>query len=93
MFFLFQSHPLGKGPDFVKGVFNTYGQSPLVAHFMRIKNLKVEAGLHTRIQRTELQNLPPYPFIILIYFHYDKHVLVKYIKTSCKTLKVKKLVA
>lgn len=54
-----ESHPLGKGPSFTKGVFNTYGQSPLVAHFLRVNNLQIDAGLHARVQRTELQSLPP----------------------------------
>ena len=55
---LFQSHPVGKGPGFVRGVFNIYGQSPLVAHFMRMQKLEPEAGMKVRLQRTEIQDLP-----------------------------------
>lgn len=50
---------MGKGPEFVKKVFNVYGQSPLVAHFMRMNNLQKEAGTSMRVQRTEMNNLPP----------------------------------
>lgn len=56
-----QSHPIGKMADFVSCTFNIYGQSPLVAHFLQMKNLQVDAGSCARIKRTELHNLPPYP--------------------------------
>ena len=58
----FQSHPACRGPDTVKSVFNIHGQSPLVAHFLRMKNLSYDAGQVFRVQRTEQENLPPYPF-------------------------------
>ena len=70
--FYLQSHPIGKGPDFVKSGFNTCGQSPLVAHFLRMKHLDVDAGMHLRVRRTEVTNLPPYPF------HNDVHVNLTY---------------
>ncbi|ELU03430.1 hypothetical protein CAPTEDRAFT_211485 [Capitella teleta] len=49
-----ESLPVGRGPEFVKTAFNTFGQSPLVAHFLNQRNLQTEAGLHLRVQRTEL---------------------------------------
>ena len=76
----FQSHPACKGPDFLKAAFNLNGRSPLVAHFLRMRNLTSEANLVVRIQRTEIENLPPYPFsyeyyvenlsmvVVLLYF-------------------------
>ena len=50
---------MGRGPEFSRGVFNICGQSPLVAHFLRMKNLKAEAGMKIRLQRTEVDSLPP----------------------------------
>ena len=64
-----QSHPVGRGPEFVRNVFNIYGQSPLVAHFLRMKRLQEDAGLTVRIQRTEVESLPPYPFQTFLIFH------------------------
>ena len=36
-----------------------YGQSPLVAHFLRVSNLEYSCGVNMRVQRTEMENLPP----------------------------------
>ena len=60
--FQFQSHPACKGPDFLKSTFNVYGRSPLVAHFLRMRNLTSDISLIVRMQITEVQSLPPYPF-------------------------------
>ncbi|KAL4240478.1 hypothetical protein ACF0H5_001270 [Mactra antiquata] len=57
-----ESHPACKGPDTARSVYNIYGQSPLVAHFLRVKNLTKDAGQVFLVQRTEQENLPPYPF-------------------------------
>ena len=57
--FCFQSHPIGKGPDFNRKVFNLFGQSPLVSHYMRLNNLQKESGMTVHVQRTEMENLPP----------------------------------
>lgn len=54
-----ESHPACAGPDYVRSVFNINGQSPLVAHYMKMKGLQYDAGEDIRIQRTEIQNLPP----------------------------------
>ncbi|CAD5116812.1 DgyrCDS5657 [Dimorphilus gyrociliatus] len=32
------SHPVGKGPSFVKYTFNMHGRSPLVSHFLKTQN-------------------------------------------------------
>ncbi|XP_060582981.1 LOW QUALITY PROTEIN: protein FAM227A-like [Ruditapes philippinarum] len=54
-----ESHPACKGADTTKSLYNLYGQSPLVAHFLRVKNLTRDAGQVFLVQRTEEQNLPP----------------------------------
>ena len=56
---IYQSHPIGRGPDFTRGAFNIYGQSPLVAHFLRMGRLETDAGINFRVQRTQMENLPP----------------------------------
>ncbi|ESO87444.1 hypothetical protein LOTGIDRAFT_235104 [Lottia gigantea] len=53
-----ESHPACKGPDFIKTSFNIFGQSPLVTHFLRMKQLSTKSGYNVRVQRTELENLP-----------------------------------
>ena len=59
---------VGRGPDFLRTSFNTCGQSPLVAQFLRMKNLQTDAGMHLHIQRTEIDNLPPYPFYFTLVY-------------------------
>ncbi|CAH1795360.1 unnamed protein product, partial [Owenia fusiformis] len=54
-----ESHPCCKGPDYIRTIFNIHGQSPLVAHFLRMKNLIDDAGTHVKVQRTIVENLPP----------------------------------
>ncbi|XP_064643776.1 protein FAM227B-like [Lineus longissimus] len=53
-----ESHPACRGPEFIKYVFNIQGQSPLVAHFLKKKNLKSTAGVDVKVQRTEIKSLP-----------------------------------
>ncbi|XP_064610926.1 protein FAM227B-like isoform X2 [Liolophura sinensis] len=53
-----ESHPACKGPEFVRSVFNVQGQSPLVAHFLRMNHLESTSGTILKVQRTELENLP-----------------------------------
>ncbi|XP_070187078.1 uncharacterized protein [Littorina saxatilis] len=54
-----KSHPAFTGPDFLKAAFNLNGRSPLVAHFLRMRNLTADMNLVVRIQHTEIDNLPP----------------------------------
>ncbi|XP_055874985.1 protein FAM227A-like isoform X2 [Biomphalaria glabrata] len=54
-----KSHPVGHGCDFVKLVFNTEGHSPLVSHFLKSSGLHRNAGQTIRIQRIEIDHLPP----------------------------------
>ncbi|XP_033747543.1 protein FAM227B-like [Pecten maximus] len=55
---IIRSHPACRGPDFRKSVFNIHGQSPLMAHFLRMKRISQEGGMVVRVCRTELENLP-----------------------------------
>lgn len=43
----------------MREAFNIYGQSPLVAHFLRMRRLETEAGVNFRVQRTQMESLPP----------------------------------
>ncbi|XP_021344572.1 protein FAM227B-like [Mizuhopecten yessoensis] len=53
-----ESHPACRGPDFRRSLFNIHGQSPLLAHFLRMRNISQEGGMVVRVRRTELENLP-----------------------------------
>lgn len=55
----FQSHPACKGPDMVTSQFDVRGSCPLVTHYLRSKNLEVDAGQRVNVTRSELKNLPP----------------------------------
>lgn len=52
------SHPVGRGPEFVRAAFNTEGRSPLVSHFLKMKGLTYDAGQYIWIQRVEIDKLP-----------------------------------
>lgn len=56
-----QSHPVSEGPTFAKCIFNSSGQSPLVKHFLQRQGLQKRAGTEILLQRTEIDQLPPYP--------------------------------
>ncbi|XP_050390988.2 protein FAM227A [Patella vulgata] len=64
----YESHPACKGPDYIKASFNVFGQSPLVAHFLRMKQLSTVSGVNVRVQRTELENLPSYPCLHSLHY-------------------------
>ncbi|XP_005098145.2 protein FAM227A [Aplysia californica] len=53
-----ESHPVGRGCDFVRSAFNVEGKSPLVAHFLSMKGLRRDAGQLVWMQRVEVENLP-----------------------------------
>ncbi|GFO32145.1 protein fam227b-like, partial [Plakobranchus ocellatus] len=62
----FVSHPVGRGPEYIRAAFNTEGRSPLVSHFMKMKGLTYDAGQLIWIQRVEIDKLPEYPFFLCI---------------------------
>ena len=55
---------MGQGAVFAHVVFDTYGHSPLVRHYLERKGLLQTAGYTILVKRTELDKLPPYPFEI-----------------------------
>ncbi|VDI62629.1 Hypothetical predicted protein, partial [Mytilus galloprovincialis] len=57
-----ESHPACVGPTFSRCSFNINGQSPLLSHYMYMKHLQYDSGQNVRVTRTEMENLPPYPF-------------------------------
>ncbi|RXM28730.1 Protein FAM227A [Acipenser ruthenus] len=56
----------GPGPEFMKSVFNLWGYSPLVQCYFRNQKMDIRAGMDILVQRTEILNLPPYPFFALL---------------------------
>ncbi|MGH0122949.1 UNVERIFIED_CONTAM: hypothetical protein FKN15_065001 [Acipenser sinensis] len=68
------SLPAGPGPEFMKSVFNLWGYSPLVQCYFRNQKTDIRAGMDILVQRTEILNLPPYPFFALLpcYFRNQK---------------------
>ncbi|XP_067830358.1 protein FAM227A-like [Heptranchias perlo] len=53
-----QSHVAGRGPEFMKNLFNLFGLSPLVLNFLQRLNLEPRAGDKCYVTRTEIQRLP-----------------------------------
>ncbi|XP_067884112.1 protein FAM227A-like [Heterodontus francisci] len=56
-----QSLVAGRGPEFMRNLFNLFGISPLVLNYLRRLNLEPRAGKDLYVTRTEIQSLPPYP--------------------------------
>ena len=61
LYFVPKSHEVGPGPEFERVGFNLLGRSPLVSHFLRMKELmgKEEQPIQA-VGRTEIAKLP-YP--------------------------------
>ena len=53
-YLLFQSHTVGPGPDIERVLFNLKGQSPLVAHYLRMRQLKEKPVVGRRVRRTQV---------------------------------------
>lgn len=62
-----QSHSAGRGPEFVRTAFNIYGRSPAVSQYLMSMNALVCRGIGVLVERTEVENLPPYPFLLRFY--------------------------
>jgi len=56
---------LGKGPQFVRVAFNIYGRSPLLSQYLASMNADVCKRVSFLVERTELENLPPYPVLLV----------------------------
>ncbi|XP_077989185.1 protein FAM227B-like isoform X2 [Glandiceps talaboti] len=54
-----ESHEIGPGPDFERVLFNIGGRSPLVAHYLYMKDLATNANRGKHVRRTEVSKLPP----------------------------------
>lgn len=75
---------MGQGAVFAHVVFDTYGHSPLVRHYLERRGLLQTAGYSILVKRTEVEKLPPYPLemlLVLYNFLNDnpllKHQLIK----------------
>ncbi len=65
-----QSHPIGPGPGLSRVLFNLQGQSPLVAHYLEMRQLKEKGQPGRKVRRTEIKKMP-YPsevYKIHLYF-------------------------
>ncbi|XP_077863821.1 protein FAM227B-like [Saccoglossus kowalevskii] len=54
-----QSHDIGPGPEFERVQFNITGRSPLVAHYLYMKDLASNEHRGKNVRRTEVAKLPP----------------------------------
>jgi len=77
-----QSHVVGRGPHFVRVAFNIFGRSPLISQYLASMNADVCKGVTFLIERTELDNLPPYPFVFIILLCVFTHLGVRIIAIS-----------
>lgn len=61
---------MGQGAVFAHVVFDTYGHSPLVRHYLERRGLLQTAGYSILVKRTEVDKLPPYLFEMLMLVTY-----------------------
>eukprot|EP00057_Strongylocentrotus_purpuratus_P013302 XP_011667776.1 PREDICTED: uncharacterized protein LOC105439910 [Strongylocentrotus purpuratus] len=54
-----ESHQIGPGPDFERVLFNIKGRSPLVAHYLHMRQLAGNQNIGRHVRRTEVEKLPP----------------------------------
>ncbi|XP_063955987.1 protein FAM227B-like isoform X2 [Lytechinus pictus] len=54
-----ESHQIGPGPDFERVLFNIKGRSPLVAHYLHMRQLAGNQNVGRNVRRTEVEKLPP----------------------------------
>ncbi|XP_041465233.1 protein FAM227B-like isoform X1 [Lytechinus variegatus] len=54
-----ESHQIGPGPDFERVLFNIKGRSPLVAHYLHMRQLAGNQNIGRNVRRTEVEKLPP----------------------------------
>ena len=69
-----QSHLIGPGPDYERVMFNTQGRSPLISHYLNMRQLRTYKQPGKKVRRTEIAKMP-YPF--LIHEHLDVWFLWK----------------
>ncbi|XP_022100855.1 protein FAM227B-like isoform X2 [Acanthaster planci] len=54
-----ESHQMGPGPDFERVLFNIQGRSPLIAHYLYMKDLAGNEHIGRNVRRTEIAKMPP----------------------------------
>lgn len=54
-----ESHQIGPGPDYERVKFNTSGRSPLIAHYLHMRQLRTYKQPGMKVRRTEIMRLPP----------------------------------
>ncbi|KAI4874809.1 hypothetical protein NFI96_014717, partial [Prochilodus magdalenae] len=59
-----ESHAVYEGVELKQCVFNVWGNSPLVQHYMTTHCLRQTVGYDLLVRRSQIQKLPPYPFML-----------------------------
>ncbi|ELT87221.1 hypothetical protein CAPTEDRAFT_221900 [Capitella teleta] len=54
-----QSHQVGPGPEVKRVLFNIQGRSPLVSHYLQMRQLKTNHDHGIKVRRTQLGKPPP----------------------------------
>lgn len=56
-----QSHAVDGHNEVKQCVFNVWGNSPLMQHYMNTMQLQSNVGYNVLVRRTQIQALPQYP--------------------------------
>ncbi|XP_050401036.1 protein FAM227B, partial [Patella vulgata] len=54
-----ESHQIGPGPEYERVKFNTQGRSPLISHYLYMRQLRDLKQPGQKLRRTEIAKLPP----------------------------------
>ncbi|XP_078316262.1 protein FAM227B-like isoform X2 [Crassostrea virginica] len=54
-----ESHQLGPGPEYERVLFNTSGRSPLISHYLHLRQLRDFNQPGKKVRRTEISAMPP----------------------------------
>ncbi|XP_061167300.1 protein FAM227B-like isoform X2 [Saccostrea echinata] len=54
-----ESHQLGPGPEYERVLFNTSGRSPLISHYLHLRQLRDFKQPGKKVRRTEISAMPP----------------------------------
>lgn len=54
-----QSHQIGPGPEYERVMFNVQGRSPLISHYLHMRQLRDFHQPGKKVRRTEIAALPP----------------------------------
>ncbi|XP_041366679.1 protein FAM227B-like [Gigantopelta aegis] len=53
-----ESHLIGPGPDYERVMFNTQGRSPLISHYLNMRQLRSYKQPGKKVRRTEIAKMP-----------------------------------